>query len=169
MEDIISQTKAELLRSKKRMAQALATTPDDKLQWSPSPTARTPLQQVAHGASGIANTQGMLTGMPFPYPSIGEYDKAARTDEQQFTTRDQVLSLLEQSCTDYFTLLDTLTPEQLASTVQLPFGTSFPMAVCITFAASHLNDHAAQMDYIQTIYGDHDWHMGHENEKQRPQ
>ena len=31
--------------------------------------------------------------------------------------------------------------------------------VAITFASSHTNGHAAQLDYIQTAFGDHDWHM----------
>ena len=159
MEDIISQTKAELLRVKARAMHALATTPDDKINWSPSPTARTPIQQVAHGAMAIAGIQGMLAGTSFPFSSIAEFDTAMRAEEKKFTTREEVIDLLDKSCADCLALLDTLTPEQLASTVQLPFGPAFPMSVCITFPADHLNNHAAQIDYIQTIYGDHDWHM----------
>ena len=33
------------------------------------------------------------------------------------------------------------------------------MSVGITFPAYHTHGHVAQMDYIQTIYGDQDWHM----------
>jgi hypothetical protein len=159
MEDIISQTKAELLRAKDRMAHVLATTPDDKLAWSPSPTARTPLQLVGHAASGIPGIQGMLTGQPFPFAGLAEFDAFMRADEQKYTGREQVLALLEQTHTDYLTWLDTLTPEQLGAMVQPPFGPPVPMAVAITFPAYHLNSHIAQMDYIQTIYGDQDWHM----------
>ena len=159
MEDVISQTKAELIRAKERMMHALATTPDDKIQWSPSPTARTPVQLVGHAAGGISGIQNMLVGKPFPYPSIAEFDTAMRTAEQEFTTREQALDRLEQTSAQYLAWLDTLTPEQCASTVHLPFGGPVPMATAITFAAYHLSSHVAQMDYIQTIYGDHDWHM----------
>jgi len=160
MEDSISQAKAELVRAKERMAHALATTPDDRIQWSPSPTARTPLQEVAHAAMAISGIQDMLTGKPFPYAGLAELDTALRVAEKEFTTRAQVLSLLEQNTAEYLAWLDALTPEQLAATVQPPFGPSVPIAVGITFAAYHLSSHVAQMDYIQTIYGDHDWHMG---------
>ncbi len=160
MEDSISQAKAEFVRAKERMARALATTPDDKLNWSPSPTARTPLQQVAHGAGAIAGIQGMLTGKPFPFANTAEFDAALRSDEKEYSTREQVLSLLEQNSAEYLAWLDKLTPEQLASTFQVPFGPPTPMAIGITFPAYHLSCHIAQMDYIQTIYGDHDWHMG---------
>lgn len=159
MEDIISQTKAELIRATERMAHALATTPDDRINWSPSPSARTPLQEVVHGAAAIAGIRGMLTGEPFPYAGLAEFDAAMRAAEKQFTTRAPVLSLLEQNTAEYLAWLDTLTPEQLAATVQPPFGPPVPTAVGITFAAYHLSSHVAQMDYIQTIYGDQDWHM----------
>lgn len=160
MEDIIASTKTEFLRAKDQMAHALATTPDDKLNWSPSATARTPIQQVAHGANAISGIQGMLAGKPFPFTNLSEFDAAMRAEEKEFSTRDAVLSLLEQNSAEYLAWLDMLTPEQLASMVQLPFGPALPTSVCITFAADHLRHHVAQMGYIQTIYGDHDWHMG---------
>ena len=159
MEDIISQTKAELVRAKERMTHTLATTPDDKINWSPSSTARTPVQQVAHAANAISGIQGMLNGKPFPFASLAEFDTAMRTEEKKFTTREQVLSLLEQNTAAYLTWLDALTPEHLASTVQMPFGPPISIEVGITFAAYHTGEHIAQMDYIQTIYGDQDWHM----------
>ena len=159
MEDTISQAKAEFIRAKEQMAHALATTPDDKLNWTPSATARTPIQQVAHAANGISGIQRMLVGKQFPFTSLSEFDAAMRADEKEYTGRDQVLSLLEQNSADYLAWLDMLTVEQLAATVQLPFGPSAPTAVAITFAAYHLRHHVAQMDYIQTIYGDHDWHL----------
>ena len=43
------------------------------------------------------------------------------------------------------------------------------MAVGITFAAYHTHGHVAQMDYIQTIYGDQDWHMQAQNKKEKKQ
>lgn len=44
MEDTISQAKAEFVRAKDQVIRALATTPDDRIHWSPAPTARTPIQ-----------------------------------------------------------------------------------------------------------------------------
>ncbi len=149
MEDIISQTKAELVRAKQQMAHALATTPDDRINWSPSSTARTPVQQVSHGAKSLPGIQGMLVGKPFPYASVAEFDAALRVEDEELKDREQVLSLLEKNSAEYLSWLDTLTPEQLASMVQPPFGPPVPMAVGITFAAYHLRFHIAQMDYLQ--------------------
>lgn len=159
MENTLSQTKAELLRAKERLTQALATTPENRIGWSPSPTARTPLQLAGHAANAISGIQGMLTGQSFPFAGLAEFDAFMRADEQKYTSREQVLALLEQTSIVYFAWLDTLTPEQISAMVQPPFGPLVPMAVAITFPTYHLNNHIAQMDYIQTIYGDHDWHM----------
>jgi DinB superfamily len=158
MQNTVNEAKAELIRAKERIARVLATTPDDKINWSPSPCGRTPLQLVAHGALAIPGIQGILVGKPFPYANIVEADAAWRAAEKEFTTREQVLGLLEQNTAEYLAWLDTLTSEQVASTIQTLLGTN-PMAVAITFAAYHLHNHAAQMDYIQTLYGDLDWHI----------
>ena len=39
-----------------------------------------------------------------------------------------------------------------------PFGMGeAPLGFMLIFPALHTNDHAAQMDYIQTCYGDRKW------------
>lgn len=159
MEDIISQAKAELGRAKDRMAFMLAHTPDDKLNWSPSPTARTPLQVAAHAAAANGYIRDLIAGKPFPFATLAEADAAGREHEKQYATREQVLALLEQTTADYSAWLDTLTPEQVGGMVTLPFAT-LPMAVAITLPADHLRGHTAQINYIQTCYGDFDWYMG---------
>ena len=74
MKDTISRTKAEMVTAKARMMHALATTPEDRLKWAPSATARTPLQQVAHSAQSISIIQDMLSGKHSPYAGTGEED-----------------------------------------------------------------------------------------------
>jgi hypothetical protein len=156
--DVVSEAKAEFGRAKDRIANALTTTSDDTLGWSPSPTARTPVQIGAHAALSIAGLMGLLSGEPFPFGNPVDADKAFREAEKGYATRDQVLELLEKNGADYVAWLDALTPEQVASTLDLPFGPT-PMAVAITFNADHIRSHAAQIEYLQTVHGDHDWHM----------
>ncbi|MFI5386825.1 MAG: DinB family protein [Fimbriimonadales bacterium] len=157
-QDTIAEAKAEFNRAKDRLAHCLATTPDDKINWSPSPTARTPIEVVVHAAMGTAGIHGMLQGKPFPFSGPDAIDAVSRSSEKEYKTREQVLGYLDQTSSDYLDWLDGLTAEQLASTWDAPFGT-FPMTSAITFPADHLRNHAGQIDYIQTIYGDRDWHM----------
>lgn len=158
-QQIIEGAKAEFLRAKGRLATGLAATPDDKLRWSPSETARTPLDQVSHCAMSISGMQGWLDGQPFPFKDMVELDDWCRNAEKEITTRDQALELLETNSNGYIAWLDGLTDEKLAGTLKTGMG-DFPMTTAITFMADHLRSHASQLEYIQTIYGDREMRMG---------
>lgn len=157
IEDSVSNAKAEYLRAKARLLVALDTTPDDKLNWSPSASARTPVELVAHAATVVALIQGMICGDPWPYASLAEADAAFRAEEKPFKTREQATDHLKETSDKFIAWLDALTPEQVGATVHMVFG-SFPVGVAITFAADHMRGHTAQIEYIQTIWGDYDWH-----------
>jgi len=158
-QQIVDDAKAEFTRAKDRITKALTTTPDDKINWSPAPTARTPLHQVAHAAMAVSGIHKMFQGEPMPFDNIAEMDAKWRAEEKAFTTRDQALDLLNKNSETYLAWLDGLTPVQVTSTFTAPFG-EFPMASAITWPADHLRNHAGQMEYLQTCYGDLDWHMG---------
>ena len=154
----VTEAKAEFTRAKDRLAKDLATTPDDKINWSPSSTSRTPIECVVHAAMGTRGIMGMFQGQPFPFSSMAELDAFSREKEKEYKTREQAISVLEETSTEYCDWLDSLTPDQINSKWESPMG-SFPMAAAITFPADHLRCHAGQIEYIQTIYGDRDWHM----------
>lgn len=154
----INEAKAEFLRAKERLAKDLATTPDDKINWSPSATARTPIECVAHAAISIGGMQKWISGEPFQFKGVDELDAYSRSEEAKYKTREAVLKTLNENTDNFINWLDSLTPEQLSSTFHAPFG-DFPMAAAITFPADHLRNHCGQIEYIQTIYGDRDWHM----------
>ena len=136
MQDTVTEAKAEFTRAKERLARALTTTPDDRINWSPSPTSRTPVQQVAHAAMAITGIHGMMLGKEFPFANTAEMDASSLAAEKEYTSREQVLGFLEKNSSEFLAWLDTLTPEQLASTFEMPFG-SFPMTSAITFPADH--------------------------------
>ena len=155
----VAKARTEFLHAKQQLCSAFETTPDERLNWSPSDTSRTPIQIVAHAAAAIENVHGILDGRPFPIKSTAEADAFFRQSEKQFTTRAQVLRLLETNSAAYLRFLDALTPQSLQTTVEMPFGLgATPMTAALDAAANHTKWHAAQIDYIQTIYGDHIWH-----------
>ncbi|HLK13706.1 MAG TPA: DinB family protein [Fimbriimonadaceae bacterium] len=154
----VDEAKAEFGRAVDRLKKVYETTPDDKINWSPAGTARTPTEVAAHCAMSIKGMQGWLAGEPFPFESMKALDDYCRTEERNFTTRAQVLGLLDTNTTNFLAWLDSLSHDKLASMFDTPMG-SFPMMSAITFPADHLRSHAAQIDYIQTIYGDREMHM----------
>jgi hypothetical protein len=154
MNTIISDAKAEFLRAKARLETGINNTLADKVDWAPSATARTPLHLVAHGAMGTQLLNEWLAGKPFPFNDMDDMDTSFRKAEKEYKTREQALNLLDQTSSEYVSWLESLTPEQVSSTIDMPFGAT-PMAVAITFAADHLRSHASQLEYVQTIYGDY--------------
>jgi hypothetical protein len=160
MNDRIERAKNEFLQAKSGILHALATTPDDKLNWSPSPTSRSALHQVVHAAHSISHIHGFLSGTPFDAPTPDVADRGFRESEKPYTQRDEVVSLLETNAGSFVAWLDALQPEALGTLVETPFGMgAVPIELGITFPAMHTRWHHAQIDYIQTIYGDLDWHM----------
>lgn len=160
MNDRIDQVKNEFLQAKAGLLHALSTTPDDRLNWSPSATARSPLHQVVHSAQSIGHIHGFLQGKTFDVPTPEEADRGFRAFEAEFSRREEAVRLLEEKADAFVAWLEALEPEQLGSLVTTPFGMGqVPTEIAITFPAMHTRWHQAQIDYTQTIYGDLDWHM----------
>jgi hypothetical protein len=159
MNESTKDAQAEFGRARDRVKRALETTPDDRINWSPAPSARTPIHQVVHSALAIDGMRQWFSGTPFPFANITELDEYSRNEEVKFSSRDEALRLFDKNSDEFTAWLDSLTPEQLQSEVNTPGG-SVPLAYAITFPADHCRSHAAQMEYIQTAYGDRDWHMG---------
>ena len=154
----IEKAKTDFAQAKTQLLTALAATPDDKLNWAPSETARTPLHQAAHAAGALKYIHEMLNGRPFGASSTAEADQFFREWEQQFTTREPVLQLIEENSAAYKQFLETLTAESLDAAIERPFGLGqVPLSAALTAAPDHTRWHTAQIEYIQTIYGDHIW------------
>lgn len=158
--ETIERAKAAYVHSKAQLCSAFANIPDERLNWSPSSTARTPIQIVAHAAEAVKFINEQLDGIPFQHKSTAEADAAFREWEGQFNSREQVIGLLEEISTRYLAWLDNLTPKRLESEVDLPFNLgTMSIASWLTAAPDHTRFHAAQLEYIQTIYSDRDWHL----------
>jgi hypothetical protein len=93
----------------------------------------------------------------YPFASVADIDIAFREAERKYTTREQVKELLDGTVAEFCTWLDTLTLEQLESTLHTHFG-PVPMSFGITLPAMHTEIHIGQLEYIQTIYGDMERH-----------
>lgn len=156
---VVEGVKAEFTRAIERMQKVFAATPDDKINWSPSATARAPIHQVVHAATAIKGMQKWFQGEPFDFSDIQALDASWRADEKNVKTREEANEMLAQSSQQFHSFLDGLSQEQLDSTLQASWG-EFPMASAITFPAMHTQGHTSQIEYTQTAYGDLDWHMG---------
>lgn len=157
---VIEQVKQTFLQSKEGLLKSFRTTPDERVNWAPSPSSRTPAQLVAHSAVAIENIRTQLDGTPFPIKTTVEADESFRAWERDITTREQALDLLEKNSAKFLEWLDALTPEKMEYNAEMPFGLGlYPVAASLNFPSDHMRYHIAQLDYLQTIYGDQEWYL----------
>jgi hypothetical protein len=159
MSELIGAAKMLLNQTKARVLDTFAHVPDDKLTWSPDPQAKTPLRIVAHCAVSNFRFASFARGNA---PAADTVEKAValqEADELAITTRAEAVAQLEKSTADLLAAIDSLTPEQLAGSAELP-GRAIPMSTFIFLGARHLDSHAAQIDYLQTTWGDQMNHFG---------
>lgn len=157
MNQTVENTKAEFQATKARLLRTFDATPDDRLNWSPSESARTPVELVAHCVNSLNWLHTSFAGDPKPKLTTAEFDAMHMANDKKFNSREQVVAFLESESAAYLSWLDALTEEQLASTWESPFG-AVPMTLAITLPAKHADGHVSQLEYLQTIYGDRIWH-----------
>ncbi len=141
-----------------RMHGVVSRVPADKLDWSPSDSARTTIHLVAHCGYSLGWIKSMLTGVPYPGATTEIGDREQREFEREFTDIETALALLDERSEEWMAYVRTLSVEDLNRIIDLPFGLG-QMRVRDAFGAAawHTNDHCAQIEYIQTILGDRGW------------
>lgn len=154
----IELTIGKLTDMKGRIERVLANTPDDKLNWSPSETARTPLQIYAHCGFSLGFITTMLEGTKFGKPTMAEADAEFLEMEKGITTREEAVALFQKNFDRYIAFLNNATDETLDRMAPLPFDMGeAPVRFVMSAGYDHTLSHMAQMEYIQTIYGNRVW------------
>lgn len=158
-ESQIASYKEAVSSAKEQLLKTFAFVPDEKLTWSPSATARSPIQIVAH--CGLANEAfaTVIGGGELPVSGSAEEASAAiRAAGRDVTGRDEAVRMVEESTARVIAALDGVTPEMMETSPMSPFG-PFPFVAWITLPGNHMAGHAHQIDYLETIWGDIEDHM----------
>lgn len=154
----IDQCKKTTLENKHRFETTLSFVPDDKIGFKPSDTARSALQLAAHVAFSN-DSFAMIIRREMPTSGdLSEVFRKQQEAEAAITTRAEAIAKLEDSTNAVLAAIDTINDETIGVDVPTPVFTA-PMTFWMYLPARHLDNHAAQIDYLQTIWGDMEWHM----------
>lgn len=155
----IAECKASTENAKGRLLRTFSFVPEDKLNHKITDTCYSPLQMIGHVALSNHAMAGILTGQ---MPELPEDPEARRhlfrwggTD---VASREEAIAKLEESTVVVMTALDGVTEEQLGSVPDSPFG-PMPFTFWMGLPALHMQHHAAQVDFIQTVWGDLEDHF----------
>ena len=156
--EIVEQAVSYAESAKTRLIHALESVPDDKLTWSPSPTAKTPLAIAAHAGMSNSNFASLLRGDPMPDLPFEKLMAMMAEAENAIKTREEAVQIIEVKSAEAIAALNGLTQARIGEEVQTPFG-SMSVKFIMTIIGRHMDSHAAQIDYLQTIWGDQQMHF----------
>lgn len=132
--------------------------PDDKLDYTPCATSKSALRIAAHCAVSNYGIAAMLRGEPSEITTFAQLFDYCNQEEVKFTSREQVLGALEDSYTVIKDAIQNVSPSQFEGMVgrgELQGPTVFFM----NLPGLHMSMHSAQIDYLQTGWGDMTTHF----------
>ncbi|HVF84895.1 MAG TPA: DinB family protein [Abditibacteriaceae bacterium] len=137
-----------------RTAQAV---PDDRLNWKPLDNGRTVLDLLGDAAQTPRMVTRMLTEPGFT-PSREVFGQM--TQERAHWTREESLEHLKSNTEEAIAAIRSLSEEKLAEPLHLPMGggMTLPLGGWIMMIYRAFVSRMAQINYIQTLYGDFESH-----------
>lgn len=129
--------------------------PEDKLEWTPTPTAKSALRIAAHTALYPARFAHMIRERKLPTPdNLAEWLAERDAEERAVRSREEVERHFREGTQELLQALDAVTPEDLETSLDSGQGWSMPMKQVVGLAAFHATLHAGQIDYLQTCWDD---------------
>lgn len=155
--ETISQAKAHAEQACAQLLHTFSFVPDDKLNWTPSPTAKSALRIVAHCA--VANfgiSRPIRNEEPEGSMDFSQMLGMMEAKELEIDTREKAIEALKASTQEVLRSLDMV--ESLDCSPNSLFG-PMPMMFWIFLPGRHMMGHAYQVDYLQTVWGDLEFHF----------
>ncbi len=155
MDALIESTKKNTVWGMEVFLNVLSFVPEDKLHWSPSPTAKTAFQIAAHTAVTNGNFARFIRNRKLPVgDAIPVFVNATKAEEESLKSMSEIEALLRKNTQDVLLALDSLTPDDFSIELDSSLGWTVPMTVLMNLPCSHTAMHASQLDYLQTCWND---------------
>jgi hypothetical protein len=158
MEYMISFCRERATNAMDRFLRVLSFVPADKLTWSPTPTAKSALQIAAHCAGYSGGFATIIRAGRFP-SSVQEFLGPIESAIEGVTTLEQAETVLLKGIADTIAALGGVKPEQVGGTIESPLDRQTPFLFFLNLPGMHLETHTAQIEYLQTCWGDQEVHL----------
>ncbi|MFN8219047.1 MAG: DinB family protein [Fimbriimonadales bacterium] len=160
MKDFVTSCKESAVQNMEMFLRNFSRVPDDKLTWTPTPTAKSAIRIAAHTAlyAGVfarAIRDGMLPGSG----NLEEYLAQRNAEELALTSRTEMEKVFREGTAEVLAALDSLTPEMIAASLDSGLGWSMPMTQLMRLPGWHATLHTGQIDFLQTCWGDQEIYL----------
>ncbi len=135
--------------------------PDDRLTWTPTPTAKPAIRIGAHAALYAGRFAQMIRARALPkVENLDEWLAERSKEEAAITTRAEVESIFRQGTAEVLAALDTLTSEEIESSLDSGQGWQMSMIWVMGLPGWHATLHTGQIDFLQTCWDDQEIYVG---------
>ena len=152
MNPMIEAVKAVTAEETRELNLAMDFIPVEKHNWCAGGCAKTPLQIYLECAGALRLMARLIQGKPA--------DRAeGHVKPEDYPTYKDAKALMEKSLQELNAALDSLEESRLAEIVEMPWGMKMPMTQVIFLGSYHTSYHNGQLNYIQTLLGDSEFHF----------
>jgi len=133
--------------------------PQDKLSWKVTDQGRSALeilQEVAQSPEWFAP----MLNPGFKFEMDPEAMEQGAKERAQWTTVDECERACNERCEALFEKIRTHPDNDMERTISLPFGEGMTLSMADVMMGQYWNCtyHTGQINFIQTLYGDHEMH-----------
>jgi hypothetical protein len=161
MESLVASYKESAVQGMEYFLRNFSFVPDDKLNWTPTPTAKSAIRIAAHTALYAGRFARMINDRKLPgSDNLAEWLAQRNAEEEAISSRAEVETIFRKGTDEVIAALDSLTPEAIDATLESGLGWSMPMARLMNLPGWHATLHAGQIDYLQTCWGDQEIYVG---------
>jgi len=155
MESLVASCKESAVRGMEHFLKVFSFVPDDKLTWTPTPTAKSAIRIAAHTALYAGRFARMINDRKLPSSdNLPEWLAQRNAEEAAITSRTEMESIFRKGIDEVIAALDSVPPEAIGTSLESGLGWSMPMTDLMNMPGWHATLHAGQIDYLQTCWGD---------------
>lgn len=160
MEELVALAKKSAVQNMEIFLRNFSHVPDDKLNWTPVPTAKSALRVAAHTSLYAGRFAKMIRERKLPaVENLDQWLKERNEEECAIHSREDVERVFRAGTEEACAAMDTLTPEEVHSSLDSGQGWSMSMEFLINLPGWHATLHTGQIDYIQTCWDDQEVHL----------
>ena len=139
----------QTLKAVKDLEEALGRIPEDKLHWSPEPSARSAMSMIAE--CGLLNDMSrMLASRSFPK----DFDFAAWQGVRDELAKDKekAVAAMKEGAAKTAEAIRGVSADEMDQTIDLPWGPMTVAQIC-AYPSWNMAYHEGQINYIASILG----------------
>lgn len=135
--------------------------PDDKLNWTPTPTSKSALRVAAHTALYAGRFAVMIRERHLPkVDNLNQWLAEREAEELAIQSRAEVERVFRQGTAEVLAALDGLAAEDVERVLDSGQGWTMPMTQLMGLPGWHATLHTGQIDYLQTCWDDQTIYVG---------